>query len=275
MWRARGWISSLRIYETAGCCVVTFSSDPRFHQLRMGGKSPSVPAGLRVYAVGDVHGRLDLLDKLLALTEADIADHPAATPLYVFLGDYLDRGPSSRETIDRLIEHGQQSDSRFLKGNHEQIAVKCLSDRGLIDQWMRLGGRETLISYGVRPDILANGKQIAELQAAFHDALPQSHLRFFGGLQSSFTCGDFFFVHAGVKPGLELSRQKESDLLWIREDFLFSNVDFGKIVVHGHTPMREIEIEHNRINIDTGAFATGRLTCLVIEDSSLSVIDTA
>ena len=117
-------------------------------------------------------------------------------------------------------------------------------------------------------------RAIVELQAAFHHALPQAHLRFFRDLQPSFACGDFFFAHAGVRPGVELSRQIENDLLWIRDEFLSSDEDFGKIVIHGHTPTHEVEVEPNRINIDTGAFATGRLTCLVIEDQSLSVIDT-
>jgi serine/threonine protein phosphatase 1 len=238
------------------------------------GQRPSLPAGLRIYAVGDIHGRLDLLDELLSRVNADIALRPTARPVFVFLGDYIDRGPSSRETIDRLIEHGGTNECVFLKGNHEQIAIKCLSDPSLFDRWMRLGGVETLVSYGVAPGNLANGKQIVELQSAFHGALPQAHFRFFRDQQTSFGCGDFFFAHAGVKPRVELSRQAENDLLWIREEFLSSNEDFGKIVIHGHTPTREIEVRPNRINIDTGAFATGRLTCLVIEESSLSVIDT-
>ena len=140
---------------------------------------------------------------------------------------------------------------------------------------MRLGGAETLISYGVRPDILTKTKPIAEIQGAFHDALPPSHFGFFRKLQNSFAQGDFFFAHAGARPNVELSQQKENDLLWIREEFLSSQADFGKIIVHGHTPTRAVEVMPNRINIDTGAFATGRLSCLVIEDSSLSVIDTA
>lgn len=247
---------------------------PGVAQLQVSGRRPSLPIGLRVYAVGDIHGRLDLLDDLLAQIEADITSRPIEEPLYVFLGDYVDRGSSSRETIDRLIAHGARNESVFLKGNHEAIAIKCLRDPALFDQWMRLGGAETLISYGVVPDTLANGKPIAMLQAAFHEALPPAHFRFFRDLQTSFGCGDFFFVHAGVKPRVELSQQKESDLLWIREEFLTSSQDFGKIVVHGHTPTREIEVAPNRINIDTGAFATDRLTCLVIEGSDLSVIDT-
>jgi serine/threonine protein phosphatase 1 len=239
------------------------------------GRRPSLPKGLRVYAVGDIHGRFDLLNKLLARIDTDIALRPTVRPVYVFLGDYIDRGSSSRETIDRLIEHGETHESVFLKGNHELIAIKCLSDPSLFDQWMRLGGLETLKSYGAAPATLANEKQIVELQAAFHNALPQAHFRFFRDLRSSFACGDFFFAHAGVKPNVDLSRQKESDLLWIRGEFLSSNDDFGKIIVHGHTPNSEIEVGPNRINIDTGAFATGRLTCLVIEGGSLSVIDTS
>jgi serine/threonine protein phosphatase 1 len=249
--------------------------DPRLQQLRVLGRRPSLPAGLRIYAVGDIHGRLDLLNELLARINTDIALRPIVRPVYVFLGDYIDRGSSSRETIDRLIEHGETSESVFLKGNHELIAIKCLSDRSLFDQWMRLGGLETLISYGMSPEILANGKQIVELQSAFHSALPQTHFRFFRDLKSSFACGDFFFAHAGVNPNIELSRQKESDLLWIRGEFLSSTRDFGKIVIHGHTPTSELEVGPNRINIDTGAFVTGRLTCLVLEGESLSIIDTS
>lgn len=250
------------------------SSLPSLQEFRVRGRRPSLPTGLRIYAVGDIHGRLDLLNRLLARTNRDIALRPTVRPVYVFLGDYIDRGPSSRETIDRLIEHGETHESVFLKGNHEQIALKCLSDRSLFDQWLRLGGLETLVSYGVPPETLANGK-IVELQAAFHGALPQTHFRFFRDLQNSFVCGDFFFAHAGVKPNVELSQQKESDLLWIRGEFLSSTDDFGKIIVHGHTPTSEIEVGPSRINIDTGAFVTGRLTCLVLEGESLSVIDTS
>jgi serine/threonine protein phosphatase 1 len=246
---------------------------PGLGELRVRGRRPWLPAGLRIYAIGDIHGCLDLLNELLARINADIALRPTVRPVYVFLGDYIDRGSSSRETIDRLIEHAATHESVFLKGNHELIAIKCLSDRSLFDQWLRLGGLETLVSYGVPAEILANGKQIAELQSAFHHALPQTHFRFFRDLKNSFECGDFLFAHAGVKPNVELSQQKESDLLWIRGEFLSSDDDFGKIVVHGHTPTREIEVRPNRINIDTGAFATGRLTSLVLEGESLSVID--
>lgn len=247
---------------------------PGSDQLRVLGRRPSGPAGLRIYAIGDIHGRLDLLDGMLATIEADLGMRPAVKPVYVFLGDYIDRGPSSRETIDRLIRHGQTNECVFLKGNHELIAIKCLSDRSLFDQWLRLGGMETLNSYQIATHGVNNGKRTVELQAAFHEALPQAHFRFFRDLQTSLALGDFFFAHAGVKPYVDLADQKESDLLWIREEFLSSNVDFGKIVVHGHTPVQEVEVGTNRINIDTGAFATGRLTCLVIEEASLALIST-
>jgi serine/threonine protein phosphatase 1 len=247
---------------------------PGIEELRVQRRRPSLPAGLRIYSVGDVHGRLDLLDKLLSRVDADIALRPAVRPVFVFLGDYIDRGPCSRETIDRLLERRETNECVFLKGNHEQIAIKCLSNPGLFNQWLRLGGVETLASYGITLGKLVNRKKVVELQTSFHRALPPAHFRFFRDQQTSFACGDFFFAHAGVKPGVELSRQTENDLLWIREEFLTSSEDFGKIVVHGHTPTHEIEIRPNRINIDTGAYATGRLTCLVIDESSLSFIDT-
>jgi len=241
--------------------------------LRVRGKRPSLPAGTRIYAIGDVHGRLDLLNRLLQRIEADIAGHPAERPVYVFLGDYIDRGESSCATLNRLIEHAETHETVFLRGNHEWIACNGLADSGLFDQWLRLGGLATLSSYGISGALLAR-EQVSELQAAFHRALPPAHMRFLRELRNSFECGDFYFAHAGVNPNARLSQQKQQDLLWIRDEFLMSDRDFGKIIVHGHTPRGEVEVRPNRINIDTGAFATGRLTCLAIEGSALSVIDT-
>jgi serine/threonine protein phosphatase 1 len=244
-------------------------------ELTVRGRRASLTNGLRVYAIGDIHGRVDLLDEILSSITADLVQHPAVRPIYVFLGDYIDRGKWSRETIDRLIEHAANHESVFLKGNHELIALSCLSDRSMIDQWLRLGGLETLTSYGVPPEFFAGRKQTAGTQLAFHDSLPQNHFQFFRNLQASFTCGDFYFAHAGVRPKVELPQQKEKDLLWIRGEFLSSNYDFGKIIIHGHTPTTDIEVRSNRINIDTGAFATGRLTCLVVEGATLATIDTS
>jgi serine/threonine protein phosphatase 1 len=247
---------------------------PGVDRLRVHGRRPSLPVGTRIYAIGDVHGRLDLLDELFARIDADIGRRRAEKPVYVFLGDYIDRGPSSRETVDRLIELRKTNECVFLKGNHESIAVRCLVDRSRFDQWMRLGGMETLNSYQISAHGVRSEKRVVELQAAFHHALPQTHFQFLRDLQASFTLGDFFFAHAGVKPGVDLDIQSENDLLWIREEFLSSNVDFGKIVIHGHTPVHGVEVSSNRVNIDTGAFATGHLTCLVIEGEALSVIST-
>src|SRR5947209_6124433 len=133
-----------------GSSVIT--SSPGFRELKVQGRRPSIPPALRIYAVGDVHGRLDLLNDLLSRTVADTVSRPPERAIYVFLGDYIDRGPSSRETIDRLILHSKTHESVFLRGNHELIAIKCLTDRSLFDQWMRLGGLETLLSYGVPPE---------------------------------------------------------------------------------------------------------------------------
>jgi diadenosine tetraphosphatase ApaH/serine/threonine PP2A family protein phosphatase len=230
---------------------------------------------MRIYAIGDIHGRLDLLNQLFERIEQDLDSRPTPQALFVFLGDYVDRGPESRQTIDRLIGFAKTAKAVFLKGNHELIALKCLSDAPLFDAWMRrLGGIDTLASYGVDLRAFAGEGRIVRLQAAFHKALPQAHFRFFRNLETSFACGDFFFVHAGARPGVALSQQKESDLLWIRDEFLSSDFDFGKIIVHGHTPIPDVDVRPNRINIDTGAFATGRLTCLVIERSGLSKIET-
>ena len=157
------------------------------------GRRPSLPAGLRVYAIGDIHGRLDLLNQLLALIDADMEQFPATRPVYVFLGDYIDRGHWSRETIERLIEHAAEHESVFLKGNHELIAISCLSDGTKIDQWLRLGGMETLSSYGVGADLVANRKQAAGTQLAFHNALPQSHVRLFSKL-AGMVCERGFFL---------------------------------------------------------------------------------
>ena len=247
---------------------------PNADALLVQGRSPSLPAGQRIYAFGDIHGRLDLLERLMSRVDTDILRRPATRPILVFLGDYVDRGPCSRETLDWLLQRKELNECIFLKGNHEQILVNCLDKPRVFDQWLRLGGVETLASYGISCGRPTNRAKVVELQDAFHRALPRAHLKFFREQQLSFYLGDFFFAHAGVKPNVELSRQKEADLLWIREEFLTSKEDFGKIIVHGHTPTHEIEVRPNRINIDTGAYATGRLTCLVIDGSSLSFIDT-
>jgi serine/threonine protein phosphatase 1 len=227
-----------------------------------------------MYVIGDIHGRADLLDELFALIDADLTKRGSVEAIHIFLGDYIDRGDFSRETIDRLIQRGSTHQCVFLKGNHELIAVRCLTDKAAIPTWIRLGGAQTLLSYGVRPSPTLSTTDLGAIQIAFQNALPRAHLQFFGRLQSQFSVGGYFFAHAGVKPGVPLSKQKEKDLLWIRDEFLSSTRDYGKIVVHGHTPTAEVEFRSNRINIDTGAFSTNRLTCLVLENSQQLLIQT-
>ena len=220
---------------------------------------------MRVYAIGDVHGRVDLLDQVLLRIDAHETAHPGPRPVEVFLGDYIDRGPASREVLDRLSARTRTRETVCLKGNHETFTEAFIKDPTILNDWRRYGGIETLLSYGLVPSVNMGPAEQIKLAATFSEVLPLSHRIFLGSLRPSFTCGDYFFVHAGVRPGIPLAKQREEDLLWIRDDFLLYEDDFGKVVVHGHTPVREPDIRPNRINIDTGAYATGQLTCLMLE----------
>ena len=233
---------------------------------------PRVPAGRRVYAIGDVHGRADLLSELFKRIDHDLRSRPRVNAMEVFLGDYIDRGPHSREVIDLLIARQQNHKAIFLKGNHEDCVLRLLTDPAAFSEWKMIGGLSTVLSYGVKPTGHHDPKTHPRIAAAVAAAMPDSHRRFLGSLALSFTLGDFFFAHAGVRPGISLASQSPHDLLWIRDDFLLHEDDFGKVVVHGHTPTREPEVRANRINIDTGAYATGRLTCLVLEDDQISFV---
>ena len=227
---------------------------------------------MRVYAIGDIHGRADLLAGIFSRIDTHLASKPVRNPIEVFLGDYIDRGPASREVLDLLVARDGSFPSVFLKGNHERYLTDFLRNPPMLEEWQRWGGLETLMSYGVRPILNANVEMQTQLAAALDHVLPDSHRRLLGKLDLSFTCGDFFFVHAGVRPGVPLSKQREEDLLWIRYDFLLHEEPFEKIIVHGHTPVTEPEVHPNRINIDTGAYASGRLTCLVLESDQVSFL---
>jgi serine/threonine protein phosphatase 1 len=232
--------------------------------------SAAVPYGIRIYAIGDLHGRADLLTRLLSWIDADLTARPISRPIQVFLGDYIDRGPSSRKVIDCLIERSLHHETVCLKGNHEVMLTEFLRDPAVLREWQEFGGIQTLLSYGIPARLNVDPTEEVRVARALAKALPQSHLRFLSGLRSWFVCGDFLFVHSGVRPGVPFGRQADEDLLWIRDDFLLSEEDFGKIVVHGHTPVNRPEIRPNRINIDTGAYATGCLTCLIIEQEKIS-----
>jgi serine/threonine protein phosphatase 1 len=235
-------------------------------------RQPRVPDGVRVYAIGDIHGRADLLDGVLNHIDSDLAKATVPNSLEVFLGDYVDRGPDSRGVLDRLVARNLTHRMVFLRGNHETFLSQFVSKPAILGDWQRLGGLETLMSYGLTPSFNADTVTQAKLAAALDQAMPQSHRRFLDDLKPSFTFGDFYFVHAGVRPGISLAKQREEDLLWIRQEFLLSEEDFGKIIVHGHTPVQQVDIRSNRINIDTGAYATGSLTCLVLEEDTIRVI---
>jgi serine/threonine protein phosphatase 1 len=241
----------------------------RSKQLR---SRPRLPHGRRIYAVGDIHGRADLLASLFARIDEDLKARPTPVTIHVLLGDYIDRGANSREVIEMLLARRRNHDLMLLRGNHEECALQFLRNPSLLSQWKSIGGLNTVLSYGVTPPRSQDEKSQREVASAFLESMPMSHRRFLEGLPLSFSCGDFFFVHAGVRPGIPLQGQSQQDLLWIREDFLLHEEDFGKIVVHGHTPTREPDIRSNRINIDTGAYATGRLTCLVLEDDQMGFL---
>jgi serine/threonine protein phosphatase 1 len=227
---------------------------------------------VRIYAVGDVHGRSDLIRQLFSRIDCDLSANPAQKPIHVFLGDYIDRGKDSAGVLDLLIARSQIHQLCCLKGNHEIFLAEFLENPGILRPWAQYGGLQTLASYGLKPAINASLEEQAELSVSLGDAMPDSHFRFLNELKLSFTCGDYYFVHAGVRPGTPLAVQDEEDLVWIRDEFLLHTEPFEKIIVHGHTPVIEPEVRQNRINIDTGAYATGRLTCLRLEGDKIDFI---
>lgn len=227
----------------------------------------------RLYVIGDIHGRLDLLDRLIDEIDRDAKRH-GTTCLTVTLGDYIDRGPDSRGVLERLLSNPFPGDYVALKGNHEALLQAFLENPAVGVRWRRLGGLETLISFGVPVAAMMESKNYNLAAEQLRAALLPEHTKFLASLRMSLTVGRYFLCHAGIRPGVKLERQSPDDLLWIRDEFLTSTMDFGKIVVHGHTPNMEPEVLPNRINIDTGAFATGRLTCVVLEGESRRFINT-
>lgn len=228
----------------------------------------SLPAGRRIYAVGDVHG----CDAALAALHADIADdlrrRPVASPLLIHLGDYIDRGPDSASVVARLIRGPDIPDIQVinLMGNHEHMMLSVLAegDPEMARLWMRNGGDASLRSWGLVQD---------DQPAAWKNRLPPSHVAFLRALTLHHLEGEYLFVHAGVRPGIPLNRQSSDDMMWIREPFLSWTGDFGVVVVHGHTPTPDPAVRGNRIGIDTGAVLGGRLTCAVLESDQLFFIN--
>ena len=236
---------------------------------------PRVPEGYRVYAVGDIHGRADLLARLHRSIRADAERTRARHKVLVYLGDYIDRGPDSRDVVNMLVHMPLGGfETIHLKGNHEDLLLDYL-DGGDGRVWLFNGGDATLASYGEAVyDPYLRGSELERLRRRLLAGIPADHLAFLRGLKTRHAVGDYLFVHAGVRPGVALDDQKEKDLIWIRGPFLDATEDFGKVVVHGHTIHPTPELLDNRIGIDTGAFATNRLTCLVLEGADRRILQT-
>jgi serine/threonine protein phosphatase 1 len=226
----------------------------------------SAPEGQRIYAIGDIHGRLDLLDQLILLIEEDNASRERVRTQLIFLGDLCDRGPDSRGVIERVMQLASaSSDVRLIAGNHEELLIRAWDgDRrsaGLIN---RVGGKETMLSYGI-DEADYDKVDLDELVELISNHVPEDHIAFLKGADDWIVAGDYLFVHAGIRPGDALEEQRTSDLRWIRREFTDFNGDHGMIVIHGHTITEAVDAQDNRIGIDTGAYATGKLTAIGIE----------
>ena len=238
--------------------------------------APRGPKSQRAYVVGDVHGRLDLLEQLLDQIHRDLEVRRAGKALIVFLGDLIDRGPNSAQVVERLrtYEHAGLRPI-FLLGNHEEVLLRLVGgETALIPGWLRFGGAQCLESYGADPQAIAAAPDDAAL-AAIRQAIPASHIAFLRSFADTCRFGDYLLVHAGIRPGVALDQQRQSDLRWIREPFLLDDSDHGFVVVHGHTISNGTDERANRIGIDTGAYRTGTLTALAIEDDRRWYLDTA
>jgi serine/threonine protein phosphatase 1 len=224
-----------------------------------------VPDGSLVYCVGDIHGRDDLLQDMARRVGADMKSRSFDYAVTVFLGDYIDRGPGSKRVLEQLATNDWPTSIIALAGNHEDFLRDFLDHAGILDFWRSQGGLATLHSYEVNVGPAMAGRDFEQVQAAFSARFPKHHRDFLEALKVSAVIGDYFFCHAGIRPGVAFDRQNRGDLLNIREPFLSSETEHGKLVVHGHTPTVAPEIRANRIGIDTAAYATGRLSCLILE----------
>lgn len=235
--------------------------------------SPAIPDGQRVYAIGDVHGRLDLFKALsLAIDRDDAARQPAETTV-ILLGDLVDRGPESSGVVAAARNWAERRRLRFLGGNHEELFLQSFHSVTALKSFLRFGGRETLLSYGLDPDA-RQAMPLEDFQHEMAQAIPREDRQFLDSFEITIAIGDYLFVHAGINPALTLGEQQAHDCRWIREPFLSHRRDFGAFVVHGHTITDEVDERVNRIGIDTGAYKTGRLTALRLEGTEREVIQT-
>jgi serine/threonine protein phosphatase 1 len=237
---------------------------------------PRAPAGTRIYAIGDIHGRADLLSRMHGLIRDDAAGAPDQRKLLIYLGDYVDRGEDSRRVIELLLDYPLAGfEVVTLCGNHEEMMLAFLNEASAAFAWMSNGGAATMYSYGVRyGDAVTSEERFSEMQRDFLAAFPRRHRDFLAALPTSHAEGDYLFVHAGIRPGVPVDQQSREDLLWIRDEFLMSGADHGCCVVHGHSIVPDPELRPNRIAIDTGAYFSNRLTCLVLEGEGQRFLQT-
>ncbi|MGN6496146.1 MAG: metallophosphoesterase family protein [Tsuneonella sp.] len=233
----------------------------------------AVPAGERYYLVGDIHGRLDLFERLIEAIEHDDREQPPARTTVVLLGDLVDRGPDSAGVIARARDWQGERAVRILAGNHEEMFLQSFDDLRVLRNFLRHGGRETVLSYGIDREQY-NDAGLEELQSLMVAAVPPADIAFLESFEDYIVAGDYVFVHAGIDPALPIEQQGRENLLWIRERFLRHDEPHSHVVVHGHTIFEAVDERHNRIGIDTGAFKTGRLTALVLEGSTRRFIQT-
>lgn len=233
---------------------------------------PAVPAGQRIYAVGDVHGCRAPFAALIAAIEADDAARGVAETTVILLGDLVDRGPDSAGVLDLARTWQAQRRVRILAGNHEEMFLESFENPDVLREFLRHGGRETVLSFGIDPEAYTRA-DLTETRALMRRHISQDALDFIATFEDRVAIGDYLFVHAGVRPGVPLDQQRLSDLRWIRGLFLDHAGSFGPVIVHGHTIFERPEIRHNRIGIDTGAYATGRLTALGLEGTQRWLIE--
>ena len=238
-----------------------------------GKRAPAGSPGKRLYAVGDIHGCDAELGALLALIEEDNARRARKPTFIVYLGDLIDRGPASRDVIRRLRTAPPRFASQhIIRGNHEEMMVRSLTgEPGLIADWLRHGGNACAASYGIDPSVL-HDTDPDRLEHVLLSHIPRDDIAFLAGAVDQVRFGDYLLVHAGIRPGIALSAQSGRDLRWIRDEFLSSEARHEAVIVHGHTITEQVDERANRIGIDTGAYRTGRLTALRIEDDERSYI---
>ena len=231
--------------------------------------------GSRIYAVGDIHGCRNELERLLSMIDADDASRGSAETTLIFLGDLVDRGPDSAGVVERLLTLAQERPRvRFLKGNHEELFLHALDGaKDALRMFCRVGGKETVLSYGIARDEY-DALDYPQLAARLEELVPPAHRTFLEGFEDMIVSGDYAFVHAGVSPGVPLDDQKPSDLRWIRDSFLEHRGAYPKMIVHGHTITADVDRRANRIGVDTGAYASGKLTALGIEDRETWILNT-